>query len=275
MCDAIEGMTAATADPAVPTDATNSTTAVPEAPGPDGVGLTKALANFSKWFKDSYLPWTCHDYGYADWRDKYSVACFDSYNTSSPGYTDQSPNGPWDRAWIWMTCNQPFFYWQTGAPADKPTIVSRLVSADYYQRQCEMFFPEVDGFTYSTSTSRGAKAKTAEQLNAQTGGWMFPTNGSASSVGTPPMRIVWSNGEFDPWRSASVSSELRPGGPLASTASQPVYLMADARHCNDLLLKNGLANAGVMSAINGIVATMKGWTADFYKANGLDYSMPE
>ena len=40
------------------------------------------------------------------------------------------------------SCNEPFGYWQDGAPEDRPTIVSRLVTADYWIRQCGLYFPE-------------------------------------------------------------------------------------------------------------------------------------
>jgi hypothetical protein len=42
-----------------------------------------------------------------------NVDCFDSYNASSPFFTDTSADNAADRQWYWMTCNEPFFYWQT------------------------------------------------------------------------------------------------------------------------------------------------------------------
>jgi hypothetical protein len=41
-----------------------------------------------------------------------NVDCFDSYNGSSPIYADQTPTNFANRQWWWMTCNEPFFYWQ-------------------------------------------------------------------------------------------------------------------------------------------------------------------
>ena len=95
-----------------------------------------------------------------------------------------------------MTCNEPFFYWQScvpshfpsvdnklttysGAPEGTPSIISRLVTADYYQRQCGLFFPD-DG-CYTFASKRG---KTAEDLNAQTEGWNL----------TNTTRLLWVNG---------------------------------------------------------------------------------
>ena len=56
----------------------------------------------------------CASYGY--WTDEWSVACFDSYNASSPIYTDTSVGNAVDRQWEWFLCNEPFFYWQECVP---------------------------------------------------------------------------------------------------------------------------------------------------------------
>jgi hypothetical protein len=72
------------------------------------------------------------------------------------------------------------------------------------------------------------------------------------------------NSEFDPWRSASVSSEFRPGGPLPSRREAPVYLLGNATHCIDLVVKNGLANNGVMGAQQSAMITMRNWITEFY-----------
>lgn len=75
-------------------------------PGADGVGLEKALAGYANWFKTVSLPGACASYGYADWQDEYSVLCYDTYNASSPMYTDTSLSNEFDRQWVWMTCNE-------------------------------------------------------------------------------------------------------------------------------------------------------------------------
>ncbi|KAI2625035.1 peptidase S28 [Hypoxylon sp. NC1633] len=239
MCDAIEGATSNT------TVSLNSTSS-------SGVGLEGALPNFAKWFTAKYLPGYCASYGYADWKDSRGVACFDTYNASSPMFTDQSADNGFDRTWVWMTCNDPFFYYQTGAPADQPTVFSRLATAAYWQRQCELFFPAEGPYTYAS-----AAGKTAADLNAHTKGWRLPSYLDAES------RLLWVNGEFDPWRSASVASEFRPGGPLRSTADVPSIVMPGSRHCNDLRVRNAV-NPGVAKAQADIVAQMAAWTGEFY-----------
>ncbi|KAI5856184.1 peptidase S28 [Durotheca rogersii] len=238
MCDAIEGV--------IP----NST--VPSAFSPDGVGLKQALPNFAKWFRANYLPGYCAAYGYDEWKDENSVACFDTYNATSPMFTDQSEANPFWRTWVWMTCNDPFFYYQTGAPFNRPTVFSRLVDANYYQRQCELFFPREGEYTYAS-----ALGKTAADLNAHTKGWRLPESLHANS------RLLWVNGEFDPWRSASVESDFRPGGPLTSeNPGAPSILIAGSRHCNDLRVSNTV-NPAIQKAQDDIVAQIATWTREF------------
>lgn len=114
-----------------------------------------------------------------DWQDPFSVGCFDSYNTTSVMFTDWNYDNTLDRQWFWMTCNEPFYYWQGGAPKNRPSIMSRYVTAEYYQRQCDLFFPRDGNYTYGS-----AAGKTAETLNAWTQGWNL----------TDTTRLIWVNG---------------------------------------------------------------------------------
>ncbi|KAI0153177.1 endoprotease endo-Pro [Xylariaceae sp. FL1272] len=240
MCDAIQGVM-------------QNTTQFPI----DGVGLKRALPNFAKWFKSNYLPNYCFDsYGYSDWKDPMSVGCFDSYNKSSPGFTDWTANNTFDRPWVWMTCNEPLFYYQTGAPATRQTMFSRLVDAQYYQRQCELFFPKEGNYTYAS-----AEGRTEDDVNKLTKGWDLP------NVLGNKSRIIWVNGEFDPWRSASVASEFRTGSPVVSTPDEPYVLIPEARHCNDLRKRNGDASWNVAIAQGYVTSQMSTWADEFYSSN--------
>ena len=118
-------------------------------PGPEGVGLERALEGYAIWTKEILIPGYCADSPY--WRDKLTLECFDSYNASSPYYTDisvQNSNGM--RQWMWLLCNEPwatpirlviqlviilnddrFKFWQNGAPEGTPTLVSRLINNGY------------------------------------------------------------------------------------------------------------------------------------------------
>ncbi|KAF3058586.1 putative serine protease K12H4.7 [Daldinia childiae] len=239
MCDAIEGFSP------------NSTIPL-NSSSPRGVGLEIALPNFAEWFKAHYLPGYCASYGYDEWKHDYNTACFDTYNSSSPMFTDQTKANGFGRTWVWMTCNDPFFYYQTGAPVNRSTVFSRLANADYWQRQCGLFFPDEGEFTYGS-----ALGKTASDINAHTKGWQLPEYLDAES------RLLWVNGEFDPWRSASVASDFRPRGPLASTTNVPSILIPGSRHCNDLRVQNAV-NPDIKKTQADVVSQIAKWTNDFY-----------
>lgn len=78
-------------------------------------------------------------------------------------------------------------------------------------------------------------------------------------------RLIWTNGEFDPWRTASMSSEFRPGGPLPSTEQHPLQIIPGGFHCSDLILKNGKVNAGVQQVIDNEVKQIVEWVGEFYE----------
>ncbi len=114
-----------------------------------------------------------------------------------------------------------------------------------------MFFPPgEDGPTYGAANGR-----TADDVNAYTGGW----------TRTNTTRILWVNGQFDPWRFATVSSDSRPGGPLESTPEAPVILIPDGIHCADILTGIGLEDPRVAEIQQNEVATIKRWVDEFYQ----------
>lgn len=225
-------------------------------PGEEGVGLEKALAGYARWWNEVELPGFCANLGpnYPEWADPNTTLCLDSYNASSPMYTDTSLSNIIDRQWVWMTCNEPFGYWQTGAPEGRPSIVSRLVTPEYWIRQCGLFFPDgPNGETYGI-----AKGRSEEQVNKYTGGWDIDNT----------TRLLYVNGDFDPWREASVSADLRPGGPLASTEHVPVYIVPGGFHVSDMVTPNGVVNAGVKAVQDKVVDQLAAWVAEFPKKGG-------
>ena len=90
--------------------------------------------------------------------------------------------------------------------------------------------------------------------NAYTGGWDI----------TNTTRLIWTNGQHDPWRESGVSSDYRPGGPLASTAQAPLQIIPDGFHCSDLILLNGEVNAGVQTVIDNEIQQIKEWVDEYY-----------
>lgn len=99
-------------------------------PGAEGVGLEKALAGYAKWVNSTLLPGYCAGFGYTE--DQYDISCLDTYNASNPLYTDHTLSNTADRQWVWFLCNEPFGWWQDGAPTSRPSLVSRLVTAEYW-----------------------------------------------------------------------------------------------------------------------------------------------
>ncbi|MCJ1288096.1 hypothetical protein MMC26_007451 [Xylographa opegraphella] len=219
----------------------------PVDPGPAGVGLTKALAGYARWMNTTLLPGYCANYGY--WTSETDVSCFDTYNATSPLFTDLSVGNTIDRQWQWFLCNEPFAYWQDGAPSSRPSIVSRHVTAVYWQRQCALFFPPEGNTTYGA-----AAGATVAAVNAYTHGWDIANT----------TRLIWTNGQYDPWRTSGVSSPFRPGGPLPSSAAAPLQIIPGGFHCSDLIASNGLANVGVQTVIENEVAQVKRWVAEFH-----------
>ncbi|GAB1739785.1 hypothetical protein NU219Hw_g4722t1 [Hortaea werneckii] len=220
-------------------------------PGPEGVGLEKALAGYAEWTKSVLLPGYCEDYGYDVFNGSLNTYCFDTYDPTSPIFTDTTLANEANRQWQWMLCNEPFGYWQDGAPRDRPSIVSRLFTPEYWTRQCALYFPPgPGGETYGL-----AQGRDEDDVNAYTGGWDIEN----------PVRLVYANGGFDPWREATVSAEMRPGGPLRSTEEVPVLVVPGGFHTSDLVTRNGEVNEGCQKVIDEEVRQIAEWVAEFPK----------
>ncbi|KAF1961954.1 hypothetical protein CC80DRAFT_401871 [Byssothecium circinans] len=229
-CDYIEN---------VPPNSTN------QVPGPEGVGVEKALEGYAKWFTEISLPGYCEGYGYDEFNGTYNTECFKYLNKDNAFYKDLTVESPVNRQWMWMLCNEPFEYWQNGAPKDTPSLVSRLVNNEYYHTQCANMFGSGYGLV---------EGKTVDQLNEWTGGW-FATNTT---------RLMYANGQYDPWLPATVSAKQRPGGPLESTPQLPVRVIPGGMHCSDLYGPNWAVNEGVKAIADAEVEQMAAWVKEFY-----------
>lgn len=215
-------------------------------PDENGVGLEKALDGYAKWTPTFVYGW-CRQFGY---KSNTTLECFDTYNASNLYFANRTVGNGADRQWNWMLCNEPFYYWQNGAPRGKPTLASRLINSPYWKRQCPIFFPTTNGYTYASAVSPD---NNEHQVNKHTQGWRLENT----------TRLIWTNGEFDPWRTSGVSSEFRPGGPLESTKEAPLQIIPGGFHCSDLRLRNGLVNAGVQKVIDNEVSQIVKWVAEW------------
>ncbi|ORY61639.1 peptidase S28 [Pseudomassariella vexata] len=225
---------------------TNSTTGV-IVPGAKGVGYKKALNGYVKWFTELVLPGYCESWGYDDYDGTYNTNCFKAMNSTNVYYQDLSVDNLGGRQWMWMLCNEPFEWWQNGAPEGRPTLVSRLVNVDYWRAQCGFYFPEG---TYGLLEGRSVQT-----LNSHTGGWGE----------TDTRRLMYANGQFDPWKDATVSADFRSGGPLESTSQLPVRVIPGGGHCSDLYGQNWAFNEEVKAIAEAEVEQMAEWVAEFYE----------
>lgn len=125
------------------------------------------------------------------------------------------------------------------------------MTAEYWTRQCGLYFPEgPHGESYGI-----AKGKTEDEVNEYTGGWNIDNT----------TRLIYVNGDSDPWREASVSSDLRPNGPLQSTEQVPVEIVPGGFHTSDLITMNGQVNAGCKKVQDAVVDQLAKWVAEYPK----------
>ncbi|OAA70775.1 Peptidase S28 [Akanthomyces lecanii RCEF 1005] len=221
-------------------------------PDENGVGKCAAVANLAKWFRTVRVPGSCTKYAY--WKnDNKTIACWDSHNLNSPFFTDRSVRNEWNLQWMWMLCNEPFQQWQGSAPGDTG-LVSRFATMQSLRDQCGRFFPDEDGYSYGLKRGR-----TTEDIVRLTDGWNL--------VNTT--RLVYVNGEYDPWLPETVSSTFRPGGPLKSTPEVPVFVVPKAAHCPDLVMDNTLSNEPLHEITQNVLKIISTWVADFYKEKGV------
>ena len=231
-CDAIEGVY----------DLNDTRTGfVPDA---NGVGVTKALAAYAAWIKRDVPSLCAPGYGHAT----FDRSCLDWHNASQPSYTNHTLANQ-GRTWRYLLCNEPLAFWFDGPPPGVAQLTSRTITNKHWRDKCPLFFP---GW-------KRRKCASVDAVNAKYGGWSEAMNVS---------RLLWVNGEFDPWRQATVSSTSRPGGPLKDTKEQPVVLIPGGFHVSDNPLPNALVNAGAAKAMARIVATHRMWMDEYYETTG-------
>ncbi|KAK4162907.1 peptidase S28 [Cladorrhinum sp. PSN259] len=224
----------------------NSTSLV-TVPGEKGVGLEKALEGYSKYYREVFVPDSCE-------KDSLNVECWQLSNGSNPIFHDLSVNNHGNRQWEWMLCNEPFEYWFGAPPPGEnggKTLVSRLVDVEYWKNQCTLNFPELE--------SGVPKNRTASDVNTFTGGW---------DVTNTTTRVMHTNGEWDPWRDATLSSKFRDGGEFKSTTDVPVRLVKGGNHCSDLSKAHWDANKELSKLMDEVVWNMKVWIAEYYEESG-------
>nr|CDP27866.1 Putative serine protease [Podospora anserina S mat+] len=220
-------------------------------PGEDGVGLEKALEGYARYIKEDVVPGFCAKSGYPEWQDGNSTLCLQNMNASSLAFTDLSVKNWGNRQWWWLLCNEPFEWWQSAPPLSSsyPRVISEYVTAEYWASLCPRFFPNT---TYTL-----AEGKTAGDVNVRTGGWNLTSNVT---------RTMNTNGQYDPWRDATLSSTFRPGGPVTEMEKDglQVRLVKGGTHCSDLVGLNWEANAELDGLVDGVVDQLAWWIGQYH-----------
>ncbi|TFK43800.1 serine carboxypeptidase S28-domain-containing protein [Crucibulum laeve] len=191
-----------------------------------GWGLDHALAAWGSYWTTSYLTRLCGNSTAED--------CLGSYNTTQAYWTDTTIDNS-GRSWFWIVCNE-VGYLQEGAPANRPTLVSRLVQPPYDLRQCQQMFP--------AAFSKPPTVNTAK-TNRVYKGWDVKVD-----------RLFFANGMRDPWRDATISAE---GRNAQSTSLQPIAL-GDGFHCSDLGTSANV-DPTIAAVQTKALASMKTWLA--------------
>ncbi|KAK3393284.1 peptidase S28 [Podospora didyma] len=210
------------------------------------------VQNYAAYFVRKFRDSTCTYFDVRGQEDP--LWCLNTHDYLNPYIEARTIGNPW-RTWFWFLCNEPIASWTTGAPKDHLTLVSRKIDSKYFLAQCEMHFPTQNGQAYGS-----AVGKTPDSLNKQTGGWLRNAT-----------RVIYTTGEFDPWRSTTMSSQIRPGGPLQSSDNVAVFLIKNAEHADDSFTARGLASSGVtinpyvQEVQDKSIAIMKKWIGE-YKA---------
>ncbi|CEP18850.1 hypothetical protein [Parasitella parasitica] len=109
-------------------------------------------------------------------------SCIGSHNVTD--IEIQKQKDPSTMSWLWQTCLQ-FGYFQVSAPHGEPTIVSRKLTTDLFERICQLYFPEMNV----------PQQPGVNQVNKEYQGWNINLENT-----------LWIDGEWDSWRELSVHS---------------------------------------------------------------------
>ncbi|KAG8910863.1 hypothetical protein FRC01_006083, partial [Tulasnella sp. 417] len=204
-----------------------------------GVGMPLAFENWAKTYKALGPDKDCPGTG---------GSCYSTADPNAPMYTDTSVSDVHARAWEWLICTQ-LGWFQVGDMGNSSNIVSSQVTPAFFQRQCSYYFPLADG-THSTYDF----SKPVNDINTQYKSWNVVGNN---------LYVV--NGEFDPWRSASLSSKWAPA--FIDTPTQTITVVPNGHHCWDFYLANGEVDANVKSIQQQGISEIRGWLENWYAAH--------
>lgn len=75
-------------------------------------------------------------------------------------------------------------------------------------------------------------------------------------------KVIFVNGQFDPWKSATESSDYRPIGPMVSTDDVPVFIVEGGVYSPGLWIDNDIPAewSVVQNCLERMGAWLKNWT---------------
>jgi hypothetical protein len=159
-----------------------------------------------------------------------------------------------ERAYQWWQCMWPIGNYGVAPPPEYPSLLSQFVNDAYHARICDMSFaPKVNG------SKVPVKHRTYAELNKFTGGYLGRGNST---------RILYMNGEWDPWLHTTVSSRFRPGGPMKSSKNVIVNVIPQGAHTIDLDARCN-QNPTCKEILEGAVRQMVTWVSEFPKKDAL------
>lgn len=131
------------------------------------------------------------------------------------------------------------------------SIVSQMLDVASQARRCAHLFLSPTGDVQSNpyNTTQSANA-----FNLQYGGWNLVAN-----------NLFVVNGEFDPWRSASLSSQVAPA--FVDTPAQEVVVIPNGHYCWDWSTENAAVNPDVEQIQDLGVSKILSWLGQWYAAH--------
>jgi len=162
-----------------------------------------------------------------------------SYNGDDGNSINLGDNEKGSRQWFWQTCTE-YGYWQTAPPAPLPRHRSRYINIKYYEDSChQTFAPSPSGFHVPLHAN-------VHKIDAK-----------YHSEHIKVARVVFVNGELDPWRRLSVSAPDAP--PRSSMPLQGVFVVQDGHHCTDLSGNSREDGKSVKEVRKGVEAYIMRW----------------
>jgi hypothetical protein len=176
----------------------------------------------------------------------------DTYNPTMSLYADLRINteAAEERAYQWWQCMWPIGNYGVPPPAEYPSLLSRFVNDEYHNRICDLSFP-----LKGNGSHVPVRHRTYAELNKFTGGYSDHRNST---------RMLYMNGEWDPWIHTTVSSRFRPGGPMKSSKNVLVNVIPRGGHAIDLDARCNL-NPACKEIVEGAVRQMVTWVSEFPK----------